>query len=226
MKEENGNEKKKAGKKKNSEKRFYLFTAIGCAVALLAIIIVAVAVSGSGNVEGKKPSTNNSQSSSTPTEEPDSSPDDGKDDGDEPVVSVPEGMVLPIAAASVGNDYGFYHNTTLNNYYVHTGVDFMAEVGAEVFAVEDGVVESIYKDDLLLGTEITVFHADGVKSVYRFVTEAENLKVGDSVKKGDVIATVAEPTGNEYKDGAHLHFEITKQGASVDPTEYLTLEEK
>ena len=102
----------------------------------------------------------------------------------------------------------------------------MAEVGAEVFAVEAGVVESIYKDDLLLGTEIVVSHEGGLKSVYRFVTEAEGLKVGDSVKKGDVIATVAEPTGNEYKDGAHLHFEITKQGTNVDPTEYLTLEEK
>ena len=226
MKEENGNEKKKPAKnKKNGEKKFYLFTAIGCAVALLAIIIVAVVVSSAQNVEGKKPSTNNSQSSSTPVEDPDSSPDD-ENDGNKPVVSVPEGMVMPIAAASVGNDYGFYHNTTLNNYYVHKGVDFMAEVGAEVFAVEDGVVESIYKDDLLLGTEIVVSHEGGLKSVYRFVTEAEGLKVGDSVKKGDVIATVAEPTGNDYKDGAHLHFEITKQGTNVDPTEYLTLEEK
>ena len=46
MKEENGNEKKKPVKnKKNGEKKFYLFTAIGCAVALLAIIIVAVDLS-------------------------------------------------------------------------------------------------------------------------------------------------------------------------------------
>ena len=226
MKEENGNEKKKPAKnKKIGEKKFYLFTAIGCAVALLAIIIVAVVVSSAQNVEGKKPSTNNSQSSSTPVEDPDSSPDD-ENDGNKPVVSVPEGMVMPIAAASVGNDYGFYHNTTLNNYYVHKGVDFMAEVGAEVFAVEDGVVESIYKDDLLLGTEIVVSHEGGLKSVYRFVTEAEGLKVGDSVKKGDVIATVAEPTGNEYKDGAHLHFELVKNGVNIDPATQLTLEEK
>ena len=52
------------------------------------------------------------------------------------------------------------------------------------------------------------------------------MKVGDSVEKGQVIATVAEPTGNEYKDGAHLHFEITANGVQVDPTTYLTLEEK
>ena len=41
-----------------------------------------------------------------------------------------------------------------------------------------------------------------------------------------VIATVAEANGNEYKDGAHLHFEITKDGTVVDPATYLTLEEK
>ena len=62
--------------------------------------------------------------------------------------------------------------------------------------------------------------------MYRFVTEAEGLKVGDKVAKGDVIATVAEANGDEYKDGAHLHFEILKNNKNVDPATYLTLEEK
>jgi murein DD-endopeptidase MepM/ murein hydrolase activator NlpD len=135
-------------------------------------------------------------------------------------------MTLPVVEAAVINDHGFYFNKTLNSYYEHLGMDFSAEEGAQVFAVEDGVVESIYKDDLLSGTEIVVAHADGVKSVYRFVVETESLKVGAQVKKGDVIATVAAATGDEYKDGAHLHFEILKNGTSVDPTGYLTLEEK
>ena len=124
------------------------------------------------------------------------------------------------------NEHEFYHNKTLDSYYLHKGVDFAAEVGAEVVAVDDGVVESVYKSDLLLGTEIVVKHEDGLKSVYRFVNEVEGLKAGDSVARGQVIATVAEANGNEYKDGAHLHFEILKDGASVDPATYLTLEEK
>ena len=41
-----------------------------------------------------------------------------------------------------------------------------------------------------------------------------------------VIATVAEANGKEYKDGAHLHFEIFENGKNVDPAKYLTLEEK
>ena len=217
--------KKKA--KMSGERKFYLFTAIGCAAVLIAIIIVAIAVTNSGDVEQGMRDPAQSGAVIDPI------PDDGEEDKpadaekpDEPVVTLPEGMTLPVQAATLLNDYGFYHNKTLNNYYVHAGVDFAVSAGAQVFAVDDGVVESIYKDDILLGTEITVDHGDGVKSVYRFVTETDGLKVGASVKRGEVIATVAEPTGNEYKDGAHLHFEIMENGKSVDPTGYLTLEEK
>ena len=95
-----------------------------------------------------------------------------------------------------------------------------------MLAVDDGVVESIYRDDVLTGTEIVIDHGDGVKTLYRFVDVADDLSVGKKVKQGDVIATVAEATGEEYKDGAHLHFEILKEGKSVDPATYLTLEEK
>ena len=224
---ENAKEKDKDKKKKNKlnkEKKFYLFTAIGCAAVLVAIIIVAIAVNNAGSVanQGTPPSSE----ATLPDNPNDSNEANKPDKPNEPVSGENEGMILPVATVNIGNEYGFFHTQTLNNYYMHTGVDFTASAGAEVFAVEDGIVESIYKDDLLLGTEIVVNHGEGLKSVYRFVNEAEGLKVGAEVKKGDVIATVAEATGNEYKDGAHLHFEIIANGESVDPTLHLTLEEK
>lgn len=225
MKEQNEKEKqtrRKSGVK--GERRFYLFTAIGCAVALVAIVIVAVAVSSSANLD--TPQAGNStvgNSNSAPSQDVggEQNPDDN-----EQVVVTPEGMIMPIESVALINEYGFYYNKTLNSYYEHKGLDFAAEAGASVLAVEDGQIESIYKGDLLSGTEIVVSHGDGLKSVYRFVTEAEGLAVGDSVKKGDVIATVAEANGDEYKDGAHLHFEVLKEGVQVDPAVYLTLEEK
>ncbi|MBQ9729048.1 MAG: M23 family metallopeptidase [Clostridia bacterium] len=223
MKEQNDNGKKN---RLNGEKKFYLFAAIGCAAVLLAIIVVAVALNNGSAIENPVGGTSSVESSQGGTSAPEDSSSEDSSSDDKPVVIVPEGMILPVETVSVSNDYGFYYNQTLNSYYEHTGVDFTAEAGTEVFAIEDGVVESIYKEDVLTGTEITVTHADGLKSVYRFVTEAEGLKVGDSVKKGDVIATVAEANGEEYKDGAHLHLEILKEGKSVDPATYLTLEEK
>lgn len=221
MKEQNGNDKKKSWLK--GEKKFYLFTAIGCAAVLLAVIIVAVAVSGNKVDEGAK----NSTSSSVVI--PDSSNDvntGGGNEDEKPVDGATEGMVMPLASVSVSNDYGFWYNQTLNCYYEHQGLDFMAEVGTEVLAAEAGVIESIYKEDLLSGTEVVIDHGNGLKSLYRFVVETDGLKVGDRVEKGQVIATVAEANGDEYKEGAHLHFEILQNGTNVDPTTHLTFEEK
>ena len=220
MKEQNASEKKKP--RLSGEKKFYLFTALGCAAVLLAIIIVAIAVSSNKKVNR----IDGGENSNTLLVPDDPSQGVGNPDEDEQVVVVPQSMLLPVESVTVSNDYGFYHNQTVNFYYEHEGVDFVAVVGTEVRAAQDGVVESIYKDDILLGTEIVVNHGDGLKSVYRFVDEVEGLKVGDSVDRGEVIATVAEANGNEYKDGAHLHFEIHEKGVRIDPTKYLTLEEK
>ena len=221
MNEKKENENKKKKSRLNGEKKFYLFTAIGCAAVLVAIIVVAIVVSNVSKVD--TPAANlNSSTVDTPTD----LPQDPKPDENEPVVTLPEGMISPVETVSVLHDYGFYHNQTLNSYYEHEGIDFTASAGTAVMAAESGVVESIYKDDILLGTEIVVDHGNGLKTVYRFVSEAEGLQVGDKVEKGEIIASVAEASGNEYKDGAHLHFEIVQNGKSVDPTLHLTLEEK
>ncbi len=252
MKEQNEQEKentkpKKAKRKLSGEKRFYLITALGCAAALVAIVAVAIVISTGQVKNGNEAANGGSSIESTLPDSSDTGAggngdsaggngDNTGDDNvggnggaggnDEQVGGSTEGMIMPVETVSVLNDYGFYHNITLNSYYEHKGVDFCAEVGANVLAVDDGVIESIYSDDVLLGTEITVDHGEGLKSVYRFVTEVEGLTVGANVKKGDVIATVAEANGNEYKDGAHLHFEIIKDNVVVDPAGYLTLEEK
>lgn len=218
MNEQNGTKKQGMSR----EKKFYLATAIGCALTLAGIILLAALLPNKNVVDEP---TLNAPQSSAPTEDVETNGD--QDSGvDEPVVNTPQGMVMPLEAVTIANDYGFYHNKTLNNYYEHQGMDFAAEVGAEVLVAQDGVVESIFTDDILTGTEITVDHGDGLKTTYRFVTANENLTVGASVKRGTCIATVAEATGEEYKDGAHLHFEIKKDGKAVDPAVYLTFEEK
>lgn len=231
MKEQNGSERNEKTEKKkkrmSKEKRFYLISAIASAAALVAIVVIAVLVTNL-NFNDVPTAGNNSSELEQPSDggNSDNVGDNGNNGDDEPVINTPEGMIMPVESVSVVNDYGFYHNKTLNNYYEHKGVDFTAEVGAEVLAADDGVIETIYRDDVLTGTEITIDHGDGVKTVYRFVDVAEGLTVGMDVKKGDVIATVAEATGEEYKDGAHLHFEVKKDGEQVDPATYLTFEEK
>ncbi|MBQ9730139.1 MAG: M23 family metallopeptidase [Clostridia bacterium] len=207
------------------DKRFYTYTAFALTAAVLAIVVIVTAAAVAKK-DSVTVSTDNGPSASAPV---------GGNQGGEvvnPDVDKPtegvdfEDFLLPVESVSVSNDYGFFHNQTLNNYYEHVGVDFVAEEGTQVLASQEGTVESIYTSDLLSGTEITVDHGNGVKSVYRFVNAVEGLKAGDSVARGQVIATVSEATGDEYKDGSHLHFEILVNGENVDPNGYLTLEEK
>lgn len=134
-------------------------------------------------------------------------------------------FVNPVSVMNMINDFEFYHNKTVNWFYEHEGVDIAADEGANVFAMADGKVESVTYDELHC-TEITVNHGNGLKTVYRFVTLADGIAPGATVTKGQKIATVAEAKGEEYKDGPHLHLEVHLNGATVDPTAYLTTSEK
>lgn len=209
------------------DKRVLFSAALACAALILAIVFVVSFAEPNDNLSIDAGNINSSQGgdSSGGDETPDTPTDGGNETPDTPTVDE-TGMVTPVAIVSVSNDYGFFYNQTLNCYYHHDGLDFIAEAGAEVVAAEDGTVESIYTGDLLSGTEIVIDHGNGVKTLYRFVEAKDGLQVGDSVEKGEAIATVAEANGDEYKDGAHLHFEILENGEQVDPAKHLTLEEK
>ena len=212
MKEENGKSREVAKKKVN------LYVALGFAAILLALVVIVTSVALASKSKPQISVGPNSGSSSG------SSSDIG---GEEPpVVVVPEGFFNPVATMSEINGYGFYHNKTLNTYYEHTGVDIAATEGESVYAVQDGTIVEVFVSDVLVGGRIVVDHGDGLQTVYEFIDAKEGLKAGDKVERGDVIATVAAATGNEYKAGAHLHFEVLDQGKAVDPDKYLTLEEK
>ena len=220
MKEHND---KKKNEKLFKDKRVIFSAALACAAIILAIVFVASLATPDDNLSIDAGNMNSSSTGGDGSSGGSDEPTGGE--GDTPTVDE-TGMLTPVVSVSVSNDYGFFYNQTLNCYYHHDGVDFMADEGTEIVAVEAGTIESIYTGDVLSGTEIVVDHGNGLKTLYRFVEAKEGLKAGDSVEKGDVIATVAEANGDEYKDGAHLHFEILENGKKVDPAKHLTLEEK
>ena len=154
---------------------------------------------------------------------------DGGDEPDEPdqpdEPDEPTGgetlYVAPVAADGYAVEFNaVYANTLTGFYYRHQGVDFTADAGAEVYAVADGTITSVSMSEEL-GNLITVDHGDGLVSLYRFVEPAEGLAVGDTVKQGEVIASVAEAYGSEAGGGTHLHFEMTLNGEQTDPAVYL-----
>lgn len=217
---------------KNNKKRLLTYYLIlGACILLIAAVTVTVIFAVRGNDNSFEIDNGGGDVVDGGDQNDDDDNDDvndDNDDDDEPSddVSSAHEFIAPVAELDIINDYTFYYNKTLDCYHYHTGLDMAAEAGTQVLACVDGTVESITVGDILDGTKIVLSHADGVKTSYYFIDAAEGLEVGDTVKRGDVIGTVAEPVGSEYKEGAHLHFEVTKNGELADPNDYLDIAEK
>ena len=205
--------------------RSYFYAVLGCIAVLLAAAIVITAVALSGRKDDIAVVPDPGEIVTPGGDEPSAPSEPDKPDEPAPVVK-PDGFYAPVADMNSLNQYGFYYNKTLNCYHLHGGIDFAATAGDKVFAADDGVIEEVYTSDLLCGGKIVIRHANDVRTVYEYVDVAAGLKAGDSVTRGQEIAVVAAATGAEYKEGAHLHFETIENGDSVDPSKYLTMEEK
>lgn len=207
--------------KPKNKKLLTYYLILGACILVIAAIAVAVTLSITLGGDDMTLDGDNDQTIDDGSgDDTDGDDDDATDTGGDTT------FTMPVTTVDAINTYGFYHNTTLDKYYLHTGIDFAGSAGDEVYAALDGTVESITTDSLLMGTTVTLSHDNGLKTTYTFVEAAEELEVGDAVEKGDVIATIAEAMGQEYKDGAHLHFEVFLNDEAVDPETYLDISEK
>lgn len=112
------------------------------------------------------------------------------------------------------------YDQTMGDWRVHEGLDIAAALGTSVKAVNAGTVSAVYEDDLM-GTVVVLSHKDGLESVYANLAAEPVVEVGDEVTTGAVLGMVGDTAIAEVGKPAHLHFEMQKEGAKVDPMEYL-----
>jgi murein DD-endopeptidase MepM/ murein hydrolase activator NlpD len=117
-------------------------------------------------------------------------------------------------------DESLIYSKTLDEWTTHLAIDIKANKTSAVCASESGIIKSI-KNDPRYGLTIIISHKDGYESVYSNLLSADFFKEGDSVKKGDTIGTVGESASFEIAEVPHLHFEIYKDGESINPTTLL-----
>lgn len=95
----------------------------------------------------------------------------------------------------------------------HWGVDIVAAVGTSVRAPACGKVVFVEKGIALSGNVLVLDHGRGLTSTFLHLDQFK-VKVGDTVRQGDVIATVGL-TGRT--NGAHLDWRMNVYDIRVDP---------
>ena len=111
---------------------------------------------------------------------------------------------------------------TMDDFRTHTGIDVYCDTGCDISSVADGTVTKIWNDPMM-GTCISIEHSGGAVSVYKNLCETipSSIAEGTKVEKGQIIATAGDTSLVELAEESHLHFELSINGKTVDPSEYI-----
>lgn len=102
----------------------------------------------------------------------------------------------------------------------HYGLDFGGD--KTVVAASPGAVDATPTTGGE-GNQVALDHGDGVQTKYKHLA-SRTVKEGDTVSSGEQIGVMGN-TGN-WTTGAHLHFEVWKNGSDIDPRTWLALGDK
>lgn len=137
------------------------------------------------------------------------------------VTEAPPRYMLPLGSF-ITKDYSgdaVVYSNTMQDWRVHTGVDFGDNRGQSVLAMADGTVTDV-REDVLWGVVVTIDHGDGIAARYCGLEKGSTPEVDTEVERGVVIGKVGEiPV--ESKDGPHLHLEVRRNGVRIDPWKLL-----
>ena len=122
----------------------------------------------------------------------------------------------PIEEGWMSSKYGKRNDPFTGKQDFHKGLDFAGKKGSEVIVVGDGVVSWAGKRTGY-GNLIEVNHGNGYTTRYGH-NQSHMVKVGDTVKKGQQIALMGS-TGRST--GPHVHFEVLRNGKSVNPSSFI-----
>ena len=118
----------------------------------------------------------------------------------------------PVKGGRISSNYGWRLHPIKHTQRMHTGIDYAVPVGTEVKAAQYGKV--IFAGNQGgYGNLLVIKHNSTYRTVYAHLNKFK-VSIGDWVKQGDVVAY----SGNTgLSTGPHLHYEIRKNGLSLDP---------
>jgi len=120
------------------------------------------------------------------------------------------------AAGKISSGFGMREHPRYGDRRMHTGIDITLPRGTPLHATADGVVSFADRSGGN-GNIVVIEHGHGLTTVYAHNTR-NSVKAGQTVQRGEVIA-YSGSTG--MSTGPHVHYEVWRNGQSVNPQPYL-----
>ena len=132
------------------------------------------------------------------------------------VLKVTDSLVFPVKSGSVvkPDSEDAVYSKTMQDYRAHTGCDFAAAEGENVYAMCDGKVNDISVSELY-GVIIEV-KSPGFSVYYCGLSNDVKVKKSDTISVGDTIGAVGQ-IPSESADEPHIHVEIRVGKRLIDP---------
>ncbi len=128
-------------------------------------------------------------------------------------------MRTPVNGARISSKFGLRRHPILGYSKLHTGTDFAAPSGTAIYAAADGIITFIDWNGgprRGYGRYTVIKHNNTYSTAYAHQLRfAPKLQKGSKVRQGQVIGYVGS-TG--YSTGAHLHYEVIKNGEKINPS--------
>ncbi len=131
-------------------------------------------------------------------------------------------LLAPVSGEIIKNhsDTELAYSKTMEDWRLHKGEDIKGSIGTTVVAAADGVVSECY-EDTAYGVTIIIDHGNGLFTKYSNLASYDMVYTDKEVSAGDAIGVVGDTAEFEIADEAHLHFEVIKDGRSVNPSDYI-----
>jgi murein DD-endopeptidase MepM/ murein hydrolase activator NlpD len=130
--------------------------------------------------------------------------------------------IWPTLSSEVSSTYGYRKDPFTRRSAFHAGVDIAGKRGDPIFVTADGIVTYAgYKS--AYGYHVVVRHDSGVSTRYAHMLKNLSVETGQKVNQGDQVGELGS-TGRST--GPHLHYEIIKNGSTIDPMPYMKVEER
>lgn len=119
----------------------------------------------------------------------------------------------------IASGFGYRIDPVYHTRRMHTGMDFTAPIGTDIYATGDGVVVFAgWKQGY--GQTVVIDHGFDYQTLYGHMNNI-SVRQNQKVSRAEVIGSV----GNTGKStGPHLHYEVIFKGHKVDPLNYYFLD--